>query len=115
MLIGANVSAYVCTPPTDMRKAIDGLINEVLAHFTIPPQSGALFVFLNRPRTKVKVLYWDRTGFALWYKRLECGRFPDPTRLPPTLLSATDLLLWLEGVELATTKRLRALTVRAVA
>ena len=115
MLIGANVSAYVCGEATDMRKAIDGLIQEVLRHFTTPPQSGALFVFLNRPRTKVKVLYWDRTGFALWYKRLERGRFPDPQRLAPRTWSVSDLLLWLEGIELSTTKRLPAIDVRAVA
>lgn len=113
MLIGANVSAYVCVEATDMRKAIDGLIQEVLRHFTTPPQSGALFVFLNRPRTKVKVLYWDRTGFALWYKRLERGRFPWP--LAATVLSVADLMLWLEGIELSTTKRLPAIDVRAVA
>jgi transposase len=115
MLVGATVSAYVCTEATDMRKAIDGLIQEVLAHFPVPPQSGALFVFLNRARNKVKVLYWDRTGFALWYKRLERGRFPDPARLPSSALAFADLALWLEGIELATTRRLRALEVRACA
>jgi len=115
MLIGANVSAYVCTEACDMRKGIDGLINEVLRHFTTPPQSGALFVFLNRPRTKVKILYFDRTGFALWMKRLERGRFPDTSSLCAPSLVLSDLLLWLEGIAPSTTKRLPAIDVRAVA
>lgn len=98
-----------------MRKGIDGLINAVLAHFTTPPQSGALFVFLNRPRTKVKILYFDRTGFALWMKRLERGRFPDGSSFASHPLVLSDLLLWLEGIELAGTKRLHAIEVHRVA
>lgn len=57
--------------PIDMRKSIDGLALLVVEHFDSPPTSGTLYVFCNRAKDKIKILYWDRNGFCLWYKRLE--------------------------------------------
>ena len=79
MLIASDVRAYFCRDPVDMRKAIDGLSYLVEPLLAQKPASGNLFVFVARDRSKVKILYWDRTGFALWYKRLERGRFPSPS------------------------------------
>lgn len=115
MLIAGSVLAHVCAKPVDMRCAIDGLAARVLEHFTVPPLSGHLFVFLNRGRDKVKILYWDRHGFALWYKRLERGRFPHPRTLNRDGLPVAELMLWLEGIDLNRTRRFGVVKVQQVA
>jgi len=79
VLIASDVRAYICRDPVDMRKAIDGLSYLVEPLLAQKPASGNLFVFVARDRSKVKILYWDRTGFALWYKHLEGRRFPSPS------------------------------------
>lgn len=61
--------------PIDMRKSIDGLSLLVTQHFNLQPTSGSLFVFCNKGKDKIKILYWDRNGFCLWYKRLEQEKF----------------------------------------
>lgn len=71
---------FVALGVTDMRKAINGLSILVETYFQGNPLSGDLFVFSNRARTIIKVLYWDRCGFALWQKRLEKARFKWPNR-----------------------------------
>ena len=83
----------------DMRKSFDGLSGLVRGEMNGDPLSGSLFVFCNRRRTMVKLLYWDRDGLALWYKRLEKGTF----RLPKPEAGAAEidrrsLSLLLEGV-----------------
>jgi transposase len=62
----------------DMRKSIDGLSLLVVNHFERNPSDGSVYVFINKSCTKIKVLYFERSGFALWYKRLEQGRFKRP-------------------------------------
>ena len=111
MLIGTGVPVYVAAGAIDMRKSIDGLA--LLVQETLPasPLSGALFVFFNRGRDKVKLLWWDRHGFWLAYKRLERGRF----RLPAiTQLSLSDLTLVLEGIDLSV-RRLKSVPCQCVA
>ena len=100
MLIASDVRAYICRDPVDMRKAIDGLSYLVEPLLAQKPASGNLFVFVARDRSKVKILYWDRTGFALWYKRLERGRFPAPLLLARRGLTLTELNAWLGGIEI---------------
>jgi len=75
-----SVTIYVCLQPADMRKSLDGLSELARAQAGQDPMSGHLFLFRNRRGDRLKVLYWDRNGFALWYKRLERGTFsfPDP-------------------------------------
>ncbi len=69
---------YLCVDQVDFRKSIDGLSALVEQSLGLNPFAPALYVFMNRSRTKVKVLYWHRNGFCLWYKRLEAERFAWP-------------------------------------
>lgn len=102
-------------PATDMRKSIDGLAALVVSVFRADPLCGQWFVFISRRRDRVKILYWDRHGFALWYKRLEHGRYPYIASLAEYGVSASELSLWLEGVDLARTRRFAPLGVSRVA
>lgn len=70
-----SAQVYLYTGVVDMRKSIDGLSLLVEAKMALTPMQSALFVFCNRGRDKVKMLYWERNGFVLWYKRLEKQRF----------------------------------------
>jgi transposase len=89
-----------------MRKSIDGLSLLVQQELKHNPKQAALFVFFNRHRNKVKVLYWDRNGFALWYKRLQCGRYRLPTQLKSAdRISPSDLSCILEGLDLLDYRR----------
>lgn len=92
------VRIYLHRAPTDMRKSFDGLSGLVRGGFGRDPLSGDWFVFMNRRRDLVKVLYWERDGFALWAKRLEKGRFLLPADEEPEMDRAT-LALMLEGVK----------------
>ena len=67
----ANVRIYLCASPTDMRKSFDGLCGLVQTVFGRDVIDGHLFLFLSRRRDRIKLLYWDRDGLALWYKKLE--------------------------------------------
>lgn len=111
MLIGAGMAVYVAAGAMDMRKSIDGLALAVQETMPVSPLSGALFIFFNRGRDKVKLLWWDRHGFWLAYKRLERGRFRIPT-VPQ--LTLTDLTLVLEGIDLSVS-RLRHVPCQRVA
>ena len=70
-----GLEVHFCLSPVDMRKSIDGLSGLVMDLLEQSPQSGHLFVFHNRARDKIKIIYWDKNGFALHYKRFEKGRF----------------------------------------
>jgi transposase len=110
----AAVRIFLCTTPTDMRKGFDGLQGMVREFLGQDPLSGHLFLFINRRRDRIKLLWWDRDGLVIWYKRLEAGTFQqlDPTtsgaRGSGTAgieLSTTDLALLLTGVDLASARR----------
>lgn len=100
------VRIFVATAPANMHLSFDrlaALAREVLQQ---DPLSGHLFVFHNRLGDRVKVLYWDRSGFCLWYKRLERGVFHFPHAPAPHLeVAAADLLLLLDGIDLAPATR----------
>ena len=83
--------------PTDMRKSFDGLCGLVKGAMKRDPQSGDVYVFVNRRRRLVKALVWDRTGFVLFYKRLEVGTFELPATGEPTW---REMVMMLEGVDL---------------
>jgi transposase len=106
------VRVFVCTQPTDMRKGFDGLSGLAEHVLRQDPLSGHLFVFRNRARNRLKVLYWDQDGLAIWYKRLERGTFQLPSDLLPAdarpigaEISAGELSLLLGGIELASVRR----------
>ena len=82
MIWPESIDVYLHRDPVDFRKAINGLsliVSECMGHSLF---QRALFVFCNKRRTQLKVLYWDNTGFALWQKRLEQDRFKWPKRFP---------------------------------
>lgn len=98
---GDEVPVYLCREAVDMRKSINGLSVLVEEGLSLDPFEAALFVFCNRKRDKVKVLYWERTGFVLWYKRLEKHRFAwsPPGRGEVVSLSGRELNWLLDGID----------------
>ena len=92
---------------TDMRKSFDGLTGIVRDELGREPTDGSLFLFINRRQDRIKLLYWDRDGLALWYKRLERGSFERIDRGNQTAvkIDATELSMLLGGVSLSHVKR----------
>lgn len=99
---------FLCLGATDMRKSFDSLAAIVQEQLKLDPLSGHLFVFRSRRGDRVKLLYWEESGYALWYKRLEVGtfRFPSAAADQKSLtISAADLAMLLDGVDLASVRR----------
>lgn len=107
--VPGRVKIFLCLQPTDMRKSFDSLaalVSEVLEQDAL---SGHLFVFRSRRADRVKLLYWEEGGFALWYKRLEAGTFGFPPAQREDqrslTISAADLAMLLDGVDLSSVRR----------
>jgi transposase len=102
-----STRVFVAAKPADMRKSFDGLFALVRDFLGEDPLSGHLFVFRNRTGDRLKILWWDRDGLAIWYKRLEEGtfRFPAPGDAARLEMTATDLQLVLQGIDPAKVKR----------
>lgn len=97
------VRVFLHSPPTDLRKGFDALCGLVISAFSQDPTSGHLFLFVNRRRDRIKILYWDRDGLAIWYKRLESGSFQIPaasTTAASIEVTSTQLSLILSGIDL---------------
>lgn len=73
--VSNDMPIYIYTARVDFRKAVNGLVNLLAESFGQNPHQGGLFVFTNRQRNKLKILFWDKNGFVLYYKRLEKSRF----------------------------------------
>lgn len=86
--------------PVDLRKSFPGLVGLVKAVLAEDPLSGTVFVFVNRRGTLIKSVYWDRTGFCLFAKRLERGRFRLPGETPTQELSVQLFRVLLDGITL---------------
>jgi transposase len=99
---------WVCTTPADMRKSFDGLCGLIRTALGSDPLSGEVFVFGNKTGDRVKILTFEGDGLAIFYKRLEVGRFHLPRSAKEdnkVTLRAADLLMLLDGVDLESVKR----------
>lgn len=104
-----SVRLFVATQAVDGRKGADSLMVIVRDVFRQDPLSGHLFVFFSKRRDRVRIVYWDRNGIAMWTKRLERGRFR-PTfsadgKLVSHAIEAAELALIMEGIDLADARR----------
>lgn len=115
-----SLRVFVCVEPADMRRSFYGLCGMARDIMKQDPLSGHLFLFRNRNRDRLKILYWDRDGLAIWYKRLENGtwRFPTDVRTKAAddgksaakadvEISREELSLLLDGVDLRSVERRR--------
>jgi transposase len=100
---------FLHAPATDLRKGFDALSGLVTAAFSQDVTSGHLFLFVNRRRDRLKILYWDRDGLAIWYKRLETpGSFQIPAAARDAVsieMTPTQLALILSGIDLSSARQ----------
>ena len=107
LTLSSHTRIFVYSGPTDMRKGFNGLGGLVAEHFDVELLSGHLFLFCNRSRDRIKLLYWDKDGLAIWYKRLEAGSYQLTVseEQPATLeIDPTQLSLLLSGIDLTSVK-----------
>lgn len=95
-----DIKVYLYADVVDMRKSIDGLATLVEQEMALSPMQEALFVFCNRGRDKIKLLYWERNGFILWYKRLEKQRFRWPNSGAAISITGRELNWLLDGFDI---------------
>ena len=112
----SDVRIFLCATPINMQSSFDTLMGMAQTVFDQDPLSGHLFLFFNRERNRVKILFWDQDGFCIWYKRLEGGTFEVPkaartvredgsTSPAGIEMRLSDLTLILEGIDLASVRR----------
>jgi len=107
--IPGGIKVFIATEPTDMRRGFDSLAAMVQGVLKKDIFSGHLFVFRDRSGSKLKILYWDRNGYVIWYKRLSQGKFRFPQVTEKVFaVSSSELNLLLEGIELTHYQRLSA-------
>ena len=100
MIRSEGVQVWLATTPVDMRRSFDGLAEHVRTFLGHDPLSGSMFVFRNRSSERVKILWWDRDGLAIYYKRLERGTFRFPAGDGPALaVDSAALMRLLGGLE----------------
>lgn len=96
---------FLCAAPADMRRGFDGLAGIVRNHLGADPLSGDVFVFVNRSRTQIRLLFFDGDGFVMIAKRLERGTFAvGASDTPSRMLGRDELVLMLEGIDRVTTR-----------
>lgn len=108
--VPTDLAVYLATKPIDMRKSFDGLSVYVQTYLKLNPLRDGVFIFRNKSGDKVKLMYWQRNGLVVIYKRLEQGRFKWPKASADSLsLTRQELELLLDGIDLNKLKRLPAL------
>jgi transposase len=107
MIDFSDVRIFLCTTPTNMNYSFDSLMGRAQEIFDQDPCSGHLFLFLNRSRDRMKILFWDRDGFCIFYKRLERGTFQllTTTNEEGIELDYKQLVRLLGGLDLRTGRR----------
>lgn len=101
MWLTGNLKIWLYPKPIDMRKSIDGLSIVVADNMNLNPINSEIFVFYNRAGDKIKILYWDKNGFCLWYKRLEKSRFKIPATGETKYNITSEQLRWLlDGLDI---------------
>jgi transposase len=107
ILLPSPVRIFLCTRSTDLRKSFDGLSGLVQECFSQDLLTGHLFLFLNRRRDRIKILYFDRDGLAIWYKRLEAGSYqmPQTGAQDGIELQPAQLAMLLSGIDLRTARQ----------
>jgi transposase len=105
-----QVRVFLYRLPTDMRKSFHGLVALIESAVKQDPFSGSLFVFLNRQRDRIKILYWGQTGFCIWYQQLQTGTYqlPDEKSLAAqeTMeVTRSQLSLILDGIDLSSARQ----------
>jgi len=102
--LSASCQYYLHAGHTDMRKGFDGLSGLVRSQMSLDALGGAVFIFMNRRRTHIKLLHWEGDGFSIYYKRLEKGTFELPSAVgagsPTVVMDARQLQFILQGVSL---------------
>jgi transposase len=103
----ACVRVYLCLSPCDMRLSFDGLHALVRDHLQLDAFAGHLYLFANRRKDRLKILYWDGDGFAIWTKRLEAGTYAIPGEVgaPHIQIMPEELGALLSGIDLSTATR----------
>ena len=113
MSLAADTRIHVAAGDTDMRKGFDGLQGIVSGVLEQDPLSGHLFLFVNRRRDKLKILYWDGDGLAIWYRRLEQGTFQMPRMAADqksAVIRSDELMMLLRGIDYHDAKRRKRYT-----
>ena len=109
LTLPANVKLYLAEEPVDFRRGFDGLAAIVEHQFGLSPLSGHVFVFLNKRRNQIRLLFWERDGFCLVSKRLESGTFRrkkrDGAGVTHFEIDTAELVLLLEGIEVSSMRR----------
>jgi len=101
-----SVRIWLCTEPTDMRKSFNGLSALVKHQMKADPLNGHLYVFINRRKTQMKILYFDVSGYAIWCKRLESGQFVARYKnVEKQSITFAELQCLLEGIEIQKTRQ----------
>jgi len=111
LTVSAGTKVYLAVEPVDLRRGHDGLCALVRGGFDLDPYAGHYFVFIGKRRDRIKVLFWDRGGFVIYYKRLARGRFtlPRPTAgADRVVLDGTQLAMLLGGFDPVKTRRTAA-------
>ena len=103
------IQVFLATTPVDMRRSFDGLAEHVRIFLGHDPLSGSLFVFRNRSAQRIKILWWDQQGLAIFYKRLERGEFRFPSHAASkgdkaVAIDSAQLLRLLNGMEVAVSR-----------
>jgi transposase len=107
--VPGHIKIFVALEPTDMRRGFPGLSGQVQSMLQQDPLSGHLFLFRNRRRDRIKILFWDGDGYAIYYKQLARGTFeipaPQDPDSPVVQIRASELSMLLDGIELQGRKR----------